>query len=270
MALTSIADLNPDNLEQGLSILDSVAQRMEDQIEAEPGDGNERAGGIHASEISGCQRRLVYSVMDTKRQDKIAFVWRRRFKLGHKIHDMLQEEFKQLSYSPEHFTRFTEEVKISPTLQKVAAKWEIHSSCDGVFEIGEKSTGTLLLRAGVEIKSMNPDEFSKLTKPKPEHIEQAHVYMACLDLPMMWFLYFNKGNQNYTKSNDHRFIVPFNPKLWAELEARFEIAHNNAYLKQLPDKEESMLCQFCPFSYTCQPESLNRSRRAEVPRRFIK
>ena len=273
MALKSINDLNdPANLEAGLLVLDSLSQRVEEQIENEPGDGNERPGGIHASEASNCLRRLVYGIMDTPRRGNESFIWKRRFRVGHKIHDMLQGEFAQFQYSPQHTTRFFPEVKISPDKQEMAAKWNINSSCDGVFEIYEKEPEeTLILRIGIEIKSMNPDEFARLTKPKPEHIAQAHVYMACLDLPAMWFIYFNKGNQNYTKSSDRRFVIPFNPKLWAELEARFEDAHNKAYLKQLPDREESVLCQFCPFSYTCEPDCLNRAARPrEVPRRMMK
>jgi len=276
VALTSINDLkDPLNLEPGLIILDDIATRMEEQIENAPEDGNHRAGGIHASEVSGCKRRLVYGVLNTERQGKASFIWKRRFSLGHKIHDMIQGEFATFSYSPNHTTKFQAEVKIAPGLQPMADKWDINSSCDGIFEIREKNPARLVLRAGLEIKSMNPDEFSRLTKPKPEHIEQAHVYMACLNLPVMWFIYFNKGNANYTKSSDRRFVIPFDPKLWANLEARFEEVHNIAYLHvanshALPEREESILCQFCPFSYTCQPKSLNKSQMDNIPKRFMK
>jgi CRISPR/Cas system-associated exonuclease Cas4 (RecB family) len=272
MPLTSIEEMqkNPGSLEEGLLLLDSLSRRYEEWIENEEEDGNERAGGIHASEVSGCARRLVYGIMNTKRVGQSSYIWKRRFKMGHVIHAMLQSEFARFSYSPDHFTRFQDEAVISPHLHMLAARWDINSSCDGIFEIGEKNPERLLLRAGIEIKSMNPDEFDRINKPKPEHIEQAHVYMACLNLPVMWFIYFNKANANYTKSSDRRFVIPFNQDTWDGLERRFDKAHQQAYFQQLPAKEEGIVCSFCPFSYTCQPDSLNKNKQSHNNKRFMR
>lgn len=272
MPLTSIHDVhNADALEEAYVLADPISQRFEEYIEAQPEDGDTRPGGIHASEISGCQRRLVYSIMNTQRVGKSPYIWKRRFKMGHLIHDMLQTEFASFQMSAQYRVEFEKEVKVSPTLQPVAAQWDINSSCDGIFRIWQKNPELLLLKLGIEIKSMNPDEFERLKAPKPDHIEQAHVYMAALDIPLMWFVYVNKANGNYTKSWDRKFVIPFNPQTWEKLEARFDIAHQNASLNILPEREESILCEFCAFSHTCQPTYLNRQGRTQtLNRRFMK
>lgn len=270
MPLTSINELqDAQEVENGLVVLDSLSRRFEDWLESEEEDGNERPGGIHASEVSKCLRRLVYGVMNTPRLGKSSYIWKRRFKMGHMIHNMLQSEFARFQYSPQHFTKFTDEVVISPELQAVAAQWDINSSCDGIFEIWERDPKRLLLRIGIEIKSMNPDEFERLTKPKEEHVEQAHVYMACLDLPVMWFIYVNKANGNYTKSSDRRFLTVFDPRIWKKLQERFDIAHQHAALQELPPREESIVCSFCPFSYTCQPTILVKRTQGLINKRFM-
>jgi len=229
--------------------------KIYDQYTVAPGDGHARRPGIHASECSGCQRKVVYSLLAYERRDQKSKNWRQRFEVGHALHHMIQRDCHAIARRSGGLIDFEDEVKIAPELQPLAAKWFINSSCDGVFTFRDTPGGVPTLRVGLEIKTEAPDGYDKLRAPKPEHVEQAHIYMAVLDIPLFWFFYMNKGNQNNTGS-DGPFLIEFNPHIWAELENRFQAAHDYAERYELPERQEGTVCQFCAFAYTCQPPSL--------------
>ena len=250
----------------------------ENHLAVDPGDAHARVPGIHASEISGCGRRIVYSLIGMERRELSGSQWRRRFRIGHAVHEMFQRDFHRMARqmglaAQDWHISFDHELTIAPRLQAMAKEWSIFSSCDGVFTIRESWDGPALLRVALEIKTKSPAEYEKLVKraqPDPDHIEQAHVYMACLNVPMIWFLYYNKGNQNYT-GTDSNFLIRFDPALWAVLEARFRRAHDAAgnsialdgrlLEENLPPREEGVKCEFCAFSWTCKPARLNTTKK---------
>jgi hypothetical protein len=231
----------------------------------EPPDGNHRSPGIHAAECSGCERKVVYSILKTERRDEAAPVWRKRFKIGHAIHDMFQKDFERMMGRKDFSISFVPEVNIDPECGSYnAAKWDIYSHTDGIFVIHDLA-GNPLIRVVLEIKTASPGEFEKLKAPEEAHVEQAHVYMACLDVPLTWFLYYNKGNQNYTGSDNPSFFIKYNPKIWADLEARFERMHIAAATGELPDRVEGIVCEFCAFAHTCNPKILMRRQGVHQP-----
>lgn len=263
MPLVTVNDLYSQPPEE-IRLRMEQAQKLSELYEthlAHGDDGPPRTGGIHASELSPCDRRVVYSLMNTERRSDITNDWKKRFLMGHAIHNMLQEQFYKMERRSGQTIEFRPEVEISPDKpeQFLAQKWNIHSHCDGVFTVREKSGGDVIFRCIIEIKSASPAEYEKLKGPKPEHIEQAHVYMACLDIPMVWFIYYNKGNQNYTGS-DSNFFQTFNMDIWEGLEERFQKYHEYSSQGVLPPKTETMLCELCPWSWTCQPDYLSRRR----------
>lgn len=263
MPLLTIPDLlsqSEDDVAKLIEQASRLSTQYEAYVEEDAGDGHTRHPGIHASEVSGCQRKIVYSLNSEGRQEQSKNVWKRRFKVGHAIHDMFQRDFEKMAKKSNFAITFQSEVPIAPTLQIKAAEWQIYSHCDGVFTIRETWDGPAIARVILEIKTASPDEFDKLKGPKPEHIEQAHVYMSCLDIPLTWFLYYNKGNQNYTPSTNTSFLIRYNPEKWTELEKRFEQVHTHVHLKTLPDRTESIVCEFCPFSWTCKPKYLERKQ----------
>lgn len=269
MPLLTIDDLkngDPAEVLELTTMATGLSQMYEKFIAEEPKDGNKRAPGIHASEISGCERKIVYSILKTERRDEAEPVWRRRFKIGHAIHDMFQRDFHRMAKRDDMLIDFVDEVKLRPGPdQFYSSKWDIYSSCDGIFTIKDARTLEPIVRVVLEIKSSAPDDYEKMKAPKAEHIEQAHVYMACLDVPFTWFLYYNKGNQNYTPSDNPSFFVKFDPKIWADLEERFERVHTAAAMNALPERKESILCEFCPFAWTCQPKTVVRRKGFHVP-----
>lgn len=82
--------------------------------------------------------------------------------------------------------------------------------CDEI--IAHPETGAVTI---VELKSMNPFQFAKLTEPKPEHVDQLHCYMAGLRILDGILLYESKGDQSVKV-----FGVPFDAERWAAIEAR--------------------------------------------------
>jgi hypothetical protein len=266
--LTSIADLSRPQEELAPLIdaatklssmyFEHVATRDESYTyEVDIKGGGTRAAGIHASEVSNCLRQLVYAVAGTERKPTgSATNMLMRFNIGHAVHALIQNDFRQMYKKSGIY--FEDELSIHPGLGGAAEEWNIHSSCDGVFTWFEDRT--VIMRMGLEIKTASPGEFEKLREPKQMHLEQAHVYMACLDLPMMWFLYYNKGNSNITTSYPP-FLVKFNPALWEQLEIRFTKAIHLAETNREPARDEGMYCSWCPFSWACEPEIVKRSKQ---------
>lgn len=282
MPLTTISDLlngPPDEIEGLVKKATNLSDVYENFLEASPGDTHTRVPGIHASEISGCERRIVYSLIGTERQELSGVAWRRRFRIGHAIHEMFQRDFQRMAHAmglnavQNWHISFEPELTIAPKFQALAKEWSIFSHCDGVFVIRERWDGPAILRVALEIKTKSPLSYADLMKkalPEPDHVEQAHVYMACLDVPLIWFLYYNKGNQNNTGS-DASFLLRFDPVLWATLEARFRRAHDAAAAavtldgrfveEAMPPRTKSVKCEFCAFSWTCKPPWLNGVRK---------
>lgn len=238
---------------------------FEDFLENYPDDSHTRAAGIHASELCTCKRQVVYSLFNTEKKGAVPLPFRKRFNVGHAIHSMLQKDFDLMSRHSRGKLHFQEEVSVNDT--EIAKRLCITSSCDGVFTFYD-DTASPILRVGLEIKSASPDDFDKLKKPKEKHVEQAHVYMACLDLPLMWFLYWNKGNQNMTPSVTP-FLIRFNERLWGSLEQRAKECLEMADKEELPEREEGQHCRWCKYAWTCNPTTVTPQRQNRRPQPIL-
>jgi len=224
--------------------------------------GHVRLPGIHASEISKCYRQAVYTmrgepkVFDTKEDTEGKAYWRKVLDHGTWLHDMIQTHFHSMAANSNQRITFQDEARLDPNIQPMAAKWNIYSSSDGIFTFHERNQATWnfdpTLRVGLEIKSSKSSEFNKLREPKPEHIEQVHVYMAVLDLPLFWVLYFDKDNQNITPATPP-WLVRFDHKIWGKLENRFASWHQNLADGTLPDPMPGSHCGFCGYKTVCNP-----------------
>lgn len=275
MPLASIADLNgpPEEVALRIKQAKTLSAMYDDFIALEqdtPDDGK-RKPGIHASELYPCLRKGVYSMNLTPPRRRVSKFWLQRFKVGSALHAMMQDDFHRMAKrSQKHEAMriaqkqadeldldlfFEDEVQVSPAHQQLAAHYQMHSSADGVFTFADRNHGEVVMRVGLEIKTESPDEYAKLKEPKPEHMRQAHLYMAALDLPLMWFFYMNKGNQNNTNS-ESPYLVVWDPLIWQEVEGRMQIIHEHVRLKTLPERNEGIFCEFCPWNYTCEPPNL--------------
>lgn len=266
MPLVRIADLNQpiEEIQPYIDLARTLSKMYDTLLETWEEDASHRAPGVHASELIKCVRQTYYSVIALEKQNSTSINMRRRFHMGHAIHEMVQRELHKMAAKAQAeeiaqrngwYLQFEDEVKVSPKYQELAAKYQIQSSCDGIFTFRELEHGEPILRVGLEIKSENPDGYEKLNGPKKEHIEQMHVYMACLDLPLVWFFYMNKGNQNTTPSTSP-WLLPFDPKVWQALEVRAQEVLDHEARGVEPRREEGHHCSFCPYVWKCQPPSM--------------
>lgn len=228
-----------------------------------------RAPGIHASEMK-CERKVYYSILGTERKviaESVDVNLKMRMRLGTAIHSMLQSDFKRMA---EWFSRnnaqhglamtFEAELSINRDLQALALEWGLSSSCDGAFTFWYWSGSQWVpyLRVGLEIKSSSDGQYTTRKRPDFDHMEQTCLYQACLDLPLMWVLYYNKNNSNFTTPYAP-WLFKFDRDKWTrDLEVRFAKAHQNAAARSTPDRAEGKHCAWCPFAWECKPKVLNR------------
>jgi len=267
MPLVTIADLNDqEEAREKIELAKQLSLLYDEYVNTEEDDSHLRAPGIHPSEFSSCLRKTTYSLHNYAKKSSINKFWRQRFKVGHAIHNMVQTDFAKLSRRTLKYARqaakerdwvleFEREVQISAEFQPLAKALHLEGHCDGIFTFRETPHGPAILRIGAEIKTESPAEFEKLTAPRPDHIKQAHLYMAALDLPLMWFFYFSKGTQNNTNS-EQPWLIPFDPNEWHDVEERCRLALDIYDKKELGPRQESIACSFCSYSWTCQPASL--------------
>lgn len=268
--LTSIADLQTDgwqNLMPQVSWLGDLYEEFKKHdvdrrfITAEFGGDEDRSHGVHASEVSGCMRRLVYSLMYTEKKNDAKTTstnMRRRFQLGHLLHGLTQSDFDRMCWMTNGLLEYEPEVRIGPEFGGLAQQYDVHSHCDGVFTY-HNANGEPYLRIGTEIKTKSDPEFEKLKKPEQSHLEQACIYMKMLDLPLMWFFYYNKSNSNWTKPSAP-YLIAFDHQLWARLENRINAAYDHKNRNELPKREEGKPCEWCSYAWHCKPTYLQRQQ----------
>ena len=276
MSLVSISDLKeqpPDLLARYICMASELGELYDNFIREDDEDvafvagwhgAKSRSGGLHASEMSGmCRRQTWYSLTgEVRKEANLAPFWKKRFRIGHMYHAMVQEDWRRLCEKSNGFMTFSKEVRIDPSLQEVANDYDIHSSCDGIISFLERPYGATIIRVGLEIKTESPDEYAKLKEPKETHRRQTCVYMKCLDVPLMWTMYINKGNQNVIESR-HPYLYAFDRKLWGVIEKETKEVRHLAVINKPPPRTEDICCQFCGYSWVCQPQCLERKARSE-------
>lgn len=232
-----------------------------------------REPGVHASEVSGCMKKFVYALMGTERKvlpEQVDVNMKRRFGFGHALHSLTQNQLMRavMRYG-NGYVEFIDEVSITPTTSEFAAAYTVYSHTDGLFTFYNEQFEPFL-RVILEIKTDSKDEFEKRKAPSRSHIEQAHIYMRSLDVPLTWFLYYNKSNSNWTKPKAP-WLVTYDKKLEAQLENRILSGYQMAHQQNLPQAEEGIHCGWCPFAHDCKPSYLmrkaGRAKRSGPPRR---
>jgi CRISPR/Cas system-associated exonuclease Cas4 (RecB family) len=283
MRLVTNADLNRS--EEELAPLITQAQKLaelwiefikqdSDSYEYTVVDHGERAraAGIHGSEMSKCMLKVVYSIMGTERKtvaETMDANMKLRMRTGTAIHRQLQTDFRRMAawYTKNYrdlgyAMSFDDELGVNKDLQVIAAEWELSSSCDGAFTFWrwDGTTWAPYLRVGVEIKTSSDPSYVARKKPEADHLEQTCLYQACLDLPLMWVLYYNKSNSNFTTPYSP-WLFKFDRHKWEnDLEMRFAKAHHYADTRQLPDRAEGRHCAWCAFAWTCNPKILSKPK----------
>ena len=269
--LLTISDLTaPDNdwkpLLDHVSALQAIhtrykaTMRGDRHIEVHIGGNKSRAPGLHASELCGCLRQAAYSLLGAEKQVEEGSTdvnMLMRFDIGHLLHALLQDDFQRMCLMMDGRLVFEDEVRINEKTCDVAAHYKIASSTDGIFTFYDEHDSPYL-RVGLEIKSKSAPEYEKLKKPLVENTMQGTLYQKCHDLPLMWYLYYNKSNSNYTPPL-FPWLVTFSASEWNAVESRAKQVHTFVQQGTLPEREEGMPCSWCPYAKACEPTYNSRS-----------
>lgn len=265
--LATIADLERGQqvLNPFLEIATSLSTMYEEYLTSDEGDAHLRDPGIHASEL-GCARRVYYTLLGEKKKSKVPLKWKKRFEHGKVVHAMVQQQLGEMARRTGGLITFDPEVKIHSRFQKIAAELHLDSSTDGLFEFRRAVGEQPHTRVIFELKTEAPDGYTDLKKPKPEHVEQVHLYMKALDVPVAWIMYYNKGDQNNTASYAPWFIA-YDETIWQRIEKKCRVALQMAETRTPPDRVEGIWCEFCPYrdKDVCGPKYLaQRAARAKA------
>lgn len=221
--------------------------------------GNKTGHSLCGKYPIGCARLLYYRYIEQEPRDKIPPRLRRIFDTGKGIHEQLQGYLHIIADHLEAET-FVDEAECNPENSEVANSYDIESTTDGVWTI---SVPDLALRYGLEIKSMKDELFRKLNGAEIYHVVQCHVYMACLDLPFMVVLYYNKNDSSMAE-----FVVSFNDEIWNAITEKINYVRRCAVDEEEPEREVGFHCRTCRYAYVCNPPKPEKRNIQMGRRRF--
>lgn len=229
---------------------------MSDQLVI--GDMVRRTNVFHASEIGrttgkspsgqcpmGCARALFYSYTNAPAEGSWTPRNRRILDTGTAIHSQLQMYLMEAAKRRKKTETFEKEAGISPETNPVADVLDISGHTDGIYTI---TLPHLEVRFGIEIKSINDTGFKATKSVHQEHAVQGTIYQACLDLPVMLFLYYNKNDSNMAE-----FIQVFDPSIWEEIKSKVNEVRECMYKNVLPLQEVGFGCKTCKYKAICKP-----------------
>lgn len=225
---------------------------------------HDRPAGIHASEVASCLRKAQYTYFGAEKKHRSTAYWSRILRMGEATHNLLQDEFRYLNGNSG--LKAEVEVNINPKTSETARKYNVYGHADVVLTVRDCMDSSLDMKILVEIKSISEKGFEELKSPKAEHVQQAMLYMKCLDIPVGWIIYWNKGTQVLSEP-EAPFIFPFKESVWNIVENRIlKVINSTSFSQQsLLDREEGMHCKFCSYAHLCQPKILFRRKKAEDP-----
>lgn len=206
-----------------------------------------RHPGIHPSQIPHpCDLKIYNEMVGKEGQEKIEPRVQLIFDIGHAVHAMFQSYGKHGAWGP----IYNEEVKISEQYQQIAGELMIEGSADAdnILTIDD-IPGAPIFEVGIvhEYKTMKSPNFDKLTSPKPEHKKQATIYAACLNRPVVVYLYFNKNDSNLAD-----FPVEFDASKWAEIQERCKRLVHHFNVLQPPKGSVGYHCKECAYQPNCE------------------
>lgn len=210
----------------------------------------------------GCNRVLYYRYIGEEPKDNIDPRLRRIFDTGSKVHEQLQEYMEEIAKKSGGLDLFVKEAKSNEKNSIVAYDHEISSTTDGIWEV---SSADGQVRFGIEIKSMKGELFKDLNKAHGENIVQSHVYMACLDLPAMTILYYNKNDSGLLE-----FRVPFDKEVWEAILAKLSMVRDYALKNEPPPREPGFHCRNCRYAHICKPPKVKRQSLSQIRHNFGK
>lgn len=206
-----------------------------------------RLPGIHPSQLPHpCLLKVYYEMDGKEAKEKLEARTMLIFDLGHAVHDMLQGYGRAGAWGPV----YSHEARLTAELQELSEELMIegHADAENILTIDDIPDSPYIYEVGLihEYKSINTNGFEKLTRPKPEHKVQAMVYSACLNRPIVVYLYLNKNDCSLSD-----FPVAFDPEMWATIEGKSRLLKQHFIDKTPPPASTGFHCQQCAYVYDC-------------------
>lgn len=207
----------------------------------------------------GCARMLYYRYCGEEPHSRIDPRLRRIFDTGSKIHEQLQGYLHKIALASDGAEVFVDEAGFNEENSRVAAEYEIESTTDGIYEVTVSKP--LDLRFGIEIKSMKAEIFQDLSGPLIDNVVQSTIYMACLDLPVMVILYYNKNDSSMAE-----FVEVFDDEIWNAVVDKINYVRMHAVNGEPPPREDGYHCKTCRYAHICNPPK--EKKRVQIKKRF--
>jgi hypothetical protein len=233
---------------------------------------------IHASTIHKCLKYIWFSCSGyaSQKASKVTPESRLIFDHGHALHHMLQTYGRKGAWGPPIY--YQPEVAILPNAEEAQAKkahvleeaikYRIRSSVDAViwkYHVSNvRDLGDVYIRIGHEYKSIGPGRpkkdgtlfggYADLKGPKVEHKQQGSIYQHCLNLPIMVYIYYNKGNDQIVD-----FPVPYEALTWNYVRGRIDKVLSYVDKEEAPPWEftssflDATECKTCDYLHICDP-----------------
>lgn len=205
-----------------------------------------RAPGIHPSQLgNACMLKIYWDMEGKPAKRRFDFQSHMIFELGTAAHKMLQSYGLAGAWGP----HYRPETVIAPHIQPLADELYMYGSADAdSLLVIDDIPDFPVVELGLihEYKTIKSENFTRLTAPKPEHRQQATIYMRLLNRPVMVVLYFNKNDSNMTE-----YPVAFDPSLWNIIEAKARRLVQFYQDEQPPPANIGFGCRDCDYAYDC-------------------
>ena len=206
-----------------------------------------RHAGVHPSQLPHpCLLRTYWQMEGREERERHNPRDLITFDIGHAVHHMLQSYGLDGAWGPV----YQPEVHMTEGSHPLATSLMIegHADAENILVIDDIPNAPIYEVGCVhEYKTIKTENFKKLTRPKPEHKQQAIIYSAVLNRPVVVYLYVCKNDSGMSD-----YPVAFEPEMWASAEqkARLLIAHYES--EQPPQAAPGYYCNQCPFLYCCE------------------
>jgi CRISPR/Cas system-associated exonuclease Cas4 (RecB family) len=206
-----------------------------------------RHPGIHPSQVVGqCLLKVYWQLIGLEETSKFNAKTLLIFDIGHAVHHMFQTYGQAGAWG----SHYVPEIKITDGSHALATELFIegHADADTVMVIDDIPNAPIY-EVGIvhEYKTINTANFGKLTRPKPEHKQQAIIYSAVLNRPVVVYLYLNKDNSSMSD-----FPVEFDPGAWEVMKAKIQVIIQHYDSGVDPPASPSFGCGECGFFERCE------------------
>jgi hypothetical protein len=217
-----------------------------------------RKAGVHPSAISTtpCLLKVYWEAIGVEASVMHEARALLLFDLGTAAHDMLQRFGLSGAWGEYYKPEIPiEETELAQDLMMVG-----HADADNIIAIDD-IPGAPIFEVGVihEYKTINDKGFEGLKgKPKSQHLAQATIYSACLNRPVVVYLYLNKNN-----SNMEDFPIEFNPQVWNAIYERAQVVKQHLIEQTEPKAEVGYHCGQCAYMYGCAAYKASKSKKGQ-------